>query len=47
MLMYVFVRDDRQTVWLHMSEIFELRTDGSTWLPYVDVTSECVDCDRA
>ena len=22
---YLFLRDDRQTVWLHMSEIFELR----------------------
>ena len=36
---YIFVRDDRQTVWLHVSEIFELMTDGSAWLPYVDVTS--------
>jgi hypothetical protein len=42
---YLFLRDDRQTVWLHMSEIFELRSNGSEWLPYVDDAVECADCD--
>ena len=26
---YLFIRDDRQTVWLHTSEIFELRCQGT------------------
>ena len=46
-ILYINIRDDSQVVWLHMSEVFELRTDGSKWLPYVDSASECVDCDRA
>ena len=44
---YLFVRDDRQTVWIHPSENFELKSNGSEWLPYVDAVGECVDCDRA
>ena len=44
---YLFLRDDRQTVWLHTPEIFELRSNGTEWLQYVDDDVECTDCDCA
>jgi hypothetical protein len=43
---YIFRRGDHQTFWLHALEIFELKTVGSMWLPYVGVTSECIGCKR-
>ena len=33
-MLYNNISDDSQVVWLHVSEVFELRTDGSKWLPY-------------